>query len=570
MILAYFIAGLLALTGLFSQAELVSAMPKAGGDYFFISRSIGPLAGTVSSFLSWTALCLKSAFAIFGIAEMLYLSFGIPVIYSSLIVCCFFTGLNIFGTKESVRFQVVLVLALFAIMLAVVLGGISKISFSHFSPALPHGLNSVLITSGFVFISFGGLLNIASISEEVKDPLKNIPRGILLALICVTAVYTLILVVVVGILPPDVLSGSLTPVAKTGQILFGKIGAVIVSIGAVLAFVTTANAGILSASRYPLALSKDNLLPSKISMLSKQKKVPYVAVLITGIFILLCLLLELDTMVKLGSIVILTLYALTNIAVIVLREGRIQNYKPGFQVPFYPWINLASIVLFVFMIIDMGLVAVEISLGLLALASAVYFFYGRKRHSIDYALLHLIERIIDKKMSSRDLEDELKQVIINRDDLKIDRFHRLAEDAFILNIEEHLGLDDFLEKLADKIAPKVGLSDKNMIELFKQRESEGSTAVTPFVAIPHIIIPGANNFKLVVVRCAKGIKFNQDHDAVKAVFMLFGTNDERTFHLKVLAAIAAIVNNKDFEKKWLQAKDCQQIRHLILLGERSR
>ena len=69
---SYMLAGLLAATGLLSIAELSTAMPKAGGDYFFIARSLGPLGGTISGFLSWFALSLKSAFAIFGIAEILY------------------------------------------------------------------------------------------------------------------------------------------------------------------------------------------------------------------------------------------------------------------------------------------------------------------------------------------------------------------------------------------------------------------------------------------------------------------------------------------------------------------
>ena len=64
---SYFLAGILALVGTLSIIELATAMPKAGGDYFFITRSLGPMVGTVSSFLSWTALCLKSAFAVFGI-----------------------------------------------------------------------------------------------------------------------------------------------------------------------------------------------------------------------------------------------------------------------------------------------------------------------------------------------------------------------------------------------------------------------------------------------------------------------------------------------------------------------
>ena len=567
---SYFLAGILALMGTLSIIELATAMPKAGGDYFFITRSLGPLVGTVSSFLSWTALCLKSAFAVFGIAEILYLTFGFPVLLSSFFICLFFILLNILGVKEAAKFEVILVLGLFAIMLFLVIGGGGRISEGNFIPLFPQGFNKVLVTSGFVFISFGGLLNIASISGEVKDPAKNIPRGMILSVVAVTLVYAAILIVVVGILPGNLLSSSLTPIADAGRVLFGRAGYLLISIGALLAFITTANAGIISASRYPLALSEDNLLPSAISRLTKRKQSPAIAISITGLFIFICLFLDLTDLVKFGSVVILTLYILTNIAVVIIREGKVQNYRPAFKVPFYPWTNIAGIVLFVFLIIDMGLVAVEISISLLFLAFMVYFLYGRKRHKIEFAFLHLVERVINRKMTDNALEKELKAVIISRDEIKIDRFHELAEDSIILDLNEKTKLDIFLDVVAEKVSNQIGLEREKIIELFKEREREGSTAITPFVAIPHIIIPGSNKFKLVIVRCREGIEFTSEHDKVKAVFVLFGTKDERTFHLKALSAIAHIVQNPHFEKIWLNAKDNNQLKDIILLSERKR
>lgn len=568
--ISYFLAGILALIGTLSVIELSTAMPMAGGDYFFISRSLGPFIGTVSSFLSWTALCLKSAFAVFGIAEILFLTFGFPIIVSSFLLCCFFITLNILGVKEAAKFEVLLVFGLFAIMLFLVIGGMGKLSMSHFTPALPYGINKILVTAGFVFISFGGLLNIASVSGEIKDPSKNIPRGMILSLLSVTIIYVAILIVVIGVLPGDTLSASLTPIADAGRILFGPAGYLIVSIGALLAFITTANAGILAASRYPLALSKDRLLPGFISKLTKRKKSPIVAISLTGFFIFICMLLDLNTLVKLGSVVILTLYILTNLAVIILREGKVQNYQPAFKVPFYPWTNIISIALFVFLIVDMGLVAVELSLSLVVIAVSLYYFYGRKRHTIEYALLHLVERIVNRQMTSNELEEELKKVIIDRDDLIIDRFHMLVDKAIVLDINKRTNIDDFIANISEKVASEIELSKEEVATLLNQRESEGSTAITPFVAIPHIIIPGQKKFKLVVARCVEGVEFTSDNDSVKAVFVLFGTKDERAFHLVVLSAIAQIVHNRKFEKLWLGAKNKHQIKDVLLLSERRR
>ncbi|MBD3426582.1 MAG: amino acid permease [Candidatus Omnitrophica bacterium] len=568
--ISYLLAGILALVGTLSIIELSTAMPKAGGDYFFITRSLGPLVGTVSSFLSWTALCLKSAFAIFGIAEILLIAFGFPILVSAFFICCFFVILNILGVKEAAKFEVALVVGLFAIMLFLIIGGMGRLTESNFVPLFPNGVNRVLVTSGFVFISFGGLLNIATVSGEVKDPARNLPRGMILSVLAVTVFYAAILIVTVGVLPAGELTGSLTPVADAGKALFGNIGYLVISLGALLAFITTANAGILSASRYPLALSADALLPEVFGRLSGRKRSPVVAIMITGFFVFICLTLDLKTLVKLGSVVILTLYILTNAAVIILREGRVQNYRPAFKVPFYPWTNIAGMVLFVLLIVDMGLVAVEISLSLLVLAVLIYYLYGRKRHKIEYALLHLIERVINRKITDNTLEEELKQVILHRDEVKIDRFHQLVEDSAIIDIDGRTSIHDFFGQVAQRVSRDIDLTHSEVEDLLRQRETEGSTAITPFVAIPHIIIPGRNRFKLLVARCREGIEFSRDNDKVKAVFVLFGTSDERTFHLKVLAAIAHIVQNPRFEKEWLSARDENQIRDIILLSERKR
>ncbi|MFC1808579.1 amino acid permease [Candidatus Omnitrophota bacterium] len=567
---SYGLAGFIALLGTLSVIELATAMPQAGGDYFFITRSLGPLMGTISSLLSWTALCLKSAFAIFGIAEIIYLTTGIPILFSSLLISLCFVVLNILGVKESVKLQVILVFVLFSIMGTLCVVGVPAISLDHFSLVKSHGINPILMTAGIVFISFGGLLNVASVAGEVKDPVKTIPQAMLFSVITVTILYMAILIVTVGVIPGDQLSKSLTPIADVGKHLFGTVGYVIVSIGALLAFITTANAGMLSASRYPLALSQDKLFPKFMGKLTKKNKTPVVAVGVTGVAIFLYTILDLSTLVKLGSVVILTLYILINVAVIILREGNVQNYRPAFKVPLYPWTNIAGIVLFALLIFDMGLIAVEESIVVIVIAIAVYVFYGKKRHSIEYALVHLIERVIDKKLANNNLEEELKHVLIDRDELKIDRFHELIEKAQIIDIDTALDAQDLFKKMADVLSPQLGLSMDEMYDLFVGRESAGSTAITPFVAIPHIIIPGEEKFMIVAVRSEQGVHFSDERESVKAIFVLLGSEDERTFHLQALASIAQIVHNKHFEKRWLAAKNEQQLRHVLLLGERMR
>ena len=99
----YLLAGLFAFFGAMGVIELATAMPKAGGDYFFVRKTFGPALGTASGLLGWIALGLKSAFAIYGIAEFLSAVTGIPFQGASLSLCVLFTALNCFGLHGAAR-----------------------------------------------------------------------------------------------------------------------------------------------------------------------------------------------------------------------------------------------------------------------------------------------------------------------------------------------------------------------------------------------------------------------------------------------------------------------------------
>jgi amino acid transporter/mannitol/fructose-specific phosphotransferase system IIA component (Ntr-type) len=570
VILSYFLAGVLALIGIMSVIELSTAMPRAGGDYYFINRSLGPLIGTISGFLSWFALSLKSAFAIFGIAEIIFIMTGTNVLISAILLCLFFIALNVLGVKEAAHFQVFLVISLLGLLVLYVILGLPRIQPSYFKPFAYKGFNPIFATAGFVFISFGGLLKVASISEEVKNPQRNIPLGMIASVGVVILLYTLLLIVTVGVLDAASFSGSLTPIADAARTFLGTPGFIVISIAALFAFVTTANAGIMSASRYPLALSRDHLLPDGISSVNKKFKTPVVSIFITGLFIVAAQLLPLELLVKAASTVILTSYVLTNISVIILRESKLKHYRPSFKAPLYPWLQLFGIGVFSFFIIDLGYESIEISLSLLVLSVSVYFFYGKNKSKGEYALLHLLKRIVDNRLTGHLLETELREILCERDHIAPDKFDELVKTANVLDMEGPLELDRFLGIISEAVSSEIRIDRDEIFSMLKSRQEESNTAVSSFVAIPHIIIDGSDHFFLMLVRCKQGIWFTAREDAVKAVFVFIGTREDRAFHLKTLASIATLVQQKDFEEKWLGAEDIHYLRDMLLLSKRMR
>jgi len=581
MFVSYFLAGLLALTGLFSVVELTSAMPKAGGDYFFATRSLGPLTGTVSGILSWFALSLKTSFAVIGIGEIAFILLGLPLVHTAIVAATLFAILNIFGVEKAGDFEVAIVTVLLVIMSIFIIAGLPNVDMANFQDFAPHGFHSILLTAGFVFVSYGGLLKIATVAEEIQNPKKNIPLALFTSLFVVTIVYGLMLVGTVGTVVPERLSGSLTPISDAAQAFMGTPGFYLLTVAAMLAFISTANAGIMAASRYPLALSKDQVLPPFIGYISPRFHTPVVAIILTTTLICLSVALPLETLVKVASVVVILAYILSNISVVILRESRVQNYRPSFKAPFYPWIQLISIICFSLLILDMGKDVHFISFAMIMAGVLFYFFYGHQNSDREYALLYLIARITNSevKQDSYMLENELKNIIHNRDDVSLDRFDRIVDEAIVLDIEEAISVDDFFKVIAEKITMKINKDEKDIIinenektiyEKLHERENDSSTAITPFTAIPHLIVDGTEHFSLVLVRAQKGLNFSETRNNVKSIFVLCGTRDQRLFHLQALASIAQTILNPQFEKLWMDARDEQGLKDVILLSERKR
>ena len=116
--LAYLVASIFILPAMLSVAELATAMPRAGGAYYFLDRALGPLVGTVGGLGTWVALILKSAFALVGMGAYLALYVDVPIKPLAVGLPVVFAVINVVGAKETSGLQRVLVTALVAIMAA--------------------------------------------------------------------------------------------------------------------------------------------------------------------------------------------------------------------------------------------------------------------------------------------------------------------------------------------------------------------------------------------------------------------------------------------------------------------
>ena len=575
VILVYILAGVLILPALFAKAELTTAMPKAGGDYFFIERSMGSVAGTIGGFASWFSLSLKSAFSLVGIGVFATLinpnitNWQIKLI--AIGFCVFFIVLNLTSVKFTGKFQVFFVILLISLLVLYISRGMMFIDANKYTPFKLSDNHALFAAAGMVFISFGGLTKVASVAEEIKNPTKNIPYGMILAFCIVLLLYGLVIFVTVGLLDKHELANSLTPISIGGYKIFGRIGSMVMAIAAILAFISTANAGILAASRFPMAMSRDQLLPGFFANISKRFNTPHFSIIFTGIFMIATImLLNLESLVKVASTMQIILFIFVFLACIIMRESKILNYKPTFRSPLYPWLPIAGLICYSFLIYAIGSIALW-GTGSFILACILWHrIYVRKISMRKSALIHVVERITAKEIAGDSLGAELREVLKERDKIIEDRFDELVKKCEVIDITKQATLKEFFTTIAEKFANRLNMNVKQLLDSLIAREKASTTVIKPGLAIPHIIIDGNHKFELVIVRCEAGINFVESSTPVYAVFILVGTRDERNFHLRALSAIAQITQDANFDKDWLHAKNIEELRDIILLGKRHR
>jgi mannitol/fructose-specific phosphotransferase system IIA component (Ntr-type) len=264
------------------------------------------------------------------------------------------------------------------------------------------------------------------------------------------------------------------------------------------------------------------------------------------------------------------LFILVNASVIIMRESRIQSYRPKFKSPLYPYIHIFAIIAYGALIIDMGRVPLLVTAGFIGLSIAWFWLYVYTRVSRASAVMHVVERVTDRELKTITLEDELRDILLERDEIVEDRFDELIRDCEILDIQGNQSAENIFREVSTILAGRLSTEEYVLFEKFLHREAEGGTVVQPGFAIPHIVVEGENKFDILLVRARDGINFPHAPDPVRIMFVLIGSADQRNYHLRALMAIAQIAQEKQFEQRWLAARDTEAIRNLVLLSTRAR
>ncbi|UIP00970.1 amino acid permease [Halobaculum sp. CBA1158] len=400
-VLSFVLGGAIAILTAFSASELGTAMPKSGGAYFYVNRALGPLFGSVAGWANWMGLAFASAFYMVGFGEYIVTitggSIGIPLTSVAVPVgvkvvavagAALFVLINYVGAKETGKIQNVIVVVLVAILAVFTFVGGLRSDPVNLAEAT--GFGPMVTTTGLIFVSYLGFVQITSVAEEIKEPGKNLPRAVIGSVVIVTVIYALVLIVMSAAVEQGFIAGlpeDQIAVVEVARVVLGPAGAVAMLVGGLLATASSANASILASSRINFAMGRDRIVSPEINEVHPRFGTPYRAIAITGALILLFIVVaDVNTLSTLSSVLHLVIYALLNVALIVMREADVADYDPDYTVPLYPVVPVLGAIVSVALIVFIDWRVVAVGGGFVGFAILWYFGYARSRTTSEGAL----------------------------------------------------------------------------------------------------------------------------------------------------------------------------------------
>jgi amino acid transporter len=392
-VVAFLLGGGIAILTAFSASELGTAMPKSGGAYYYVNHALGSMFGSVAGWANWLGLAFASAFYMVGFGQYIQQIFGLtgqlgvgpvavdPVKAIALVGAVFFVAINYVGAKETGRLQNVIVIVLVGILAVFTVYGALRADVANL-PA-PAGFGDTMAVTGIVFVSYLGFVQITSVAEEIKNPGVNLPRAVIGSVLLVTVIYALVLVTMAAAVEQgfiDALPAEQIAVVEVARLLLGPAGAIAMLLGGLLATASSANASILASSRINFAMGRDGIVSESLNEIHPRFATPYRAIAITGALIVLFIAAgTVETLAAMGSVLHLLIYALLNVALIVMREAAPSDYDPDYTVPLYPVVPILGAITALGLIAFIEPVVIALSAALAAGAILWYFGYARTR-----------------------------------------------------------------------------------------------------------------------------------------------------------------------------------------------
>ncbi|MGF6951994.1 APA family basic amino acid/polyamine antiporter [Neobacillus sp. B4I6] len=404
LILSFVLSGFACVFAALCYAEFASTVPVSGSAYTYSYATFGEIIAWI---LGWD-LILEYGFASSAVAsgwsgylQGLLAGFGIhfPKAITSaydpangtfidvpaILIIVIITLLLTQGVKKSARFNTIMVIIKLVVVLLFIGVGAWYVKPSNWTPFMPFGFSGVTAGAATVFFAYIGFDAVSTAAEEVRNPQKNMPIGIIVSLLVCTVLYITVSAILTGIVPYQEL-GVKNPVAFALNYIHQDWVAGFISLGAIAGITTVLLVLLYGQSRLFYAISRDGLLPKVFSKVDKNKQTPmvnsWIICLLVSIF---AGLVPLNKLAELTNIGTLFAFMTVSVGILYLRKNK-QAPKTGFRVPFVPYIPILAFVFCGYLIIQLPKTT-WISFGVwLVIGLFVYFGYGRKHSTLNKAV----------------------------------------------------------------------------------------------------------------------------------------------------------------------------------------
>lgn len=346
-VLAIITGGLLSYSIALNYGELATMFPETGGAMTYVREAWGR---NLLAYLVGSLDCLSSTFfaalSAVGFAYSLQIFFpALPIVPTALGVILFFVALNLLGVGNIGNIQVALGGILLVLLLAYIALGFSLPGGFRWETFLPDGkffihntnwdnFYTLFSTVALAYVAYIGFEVIADDAEEIKNPDRALPLGILISLTVLIVLYPLIVLVTLGTIPWPELVGSETTMTDSAERILPYWGPLALGVGGIIATLTSLNTALLSATREAFTLSRDGMWPRILSRMGRFRT-PYVSVLVIGTIVMAVAAIGLvDFLSYISGSGYLFVLFWSNLALIRLRN-RYPDLRRPFKVPFF-------------------------------------------------------------------------------------------------------------------------------------------------------------------------------------------------------------------------------------------
>ena len=393
-ILGWIVGGLMSILGALTFAEVAILIPKTGGMVAYLSEAyderLGFLAGWMQTVIFYPAFLAGYGVKVGSeLAEWLGPQFELPI---ALIVIAALVAINSLGSKQAGGMQVVATVCKLIPLVVLIIFGFIWGEGGHdiLTPLVGEGksvggvFGSVLLA---VLFAFEGWTNVGTIAGEMKDPARDMPRAIVGGVSIIMAVYLLINIAYLQVIPANELMNLESPAAAVAAKLFGNAGGTLIKVGIIISVIGAANGFLLSGSRVAYQLAEEGTLPGSTALAKLNgNDVPANSIILIGV--LACLYSftgQFDLLTDLGVFSCWVFYTLTFACVITLRRTH-PEWERTYKVPGYPVIPILAIASGLYVIVSQlflsgtGALLMSIaSIAITLIGLPVYHFVKRNR-----------------------------------------------------------------------------------------------------------------------------------------------------------------------------------------------